>query len=775
MQHTITSFAKRILLISTLIGGLIYSATAQTPLAIRNNIPYITAQNDTLVSGWSGGINAPIWGQLSLNGDTFPDMVFFDSYDNVFVPMLNQGGAKPAYQYAPQYYDAFKDCNCKDWARFIDYNQDGHVDMFCGDGLSNGRISQYVNRPNNGEARFELVVQRIEFDFNAVKLWINSVNSHLPDFADMDGDGDIDFVTWENPFFGNSMLYFKNVSQENYGRPDTVHYIQESTCWAHIGESSASGLPTLYDTAFCPLVNFSPVANGCDMTNKPKVPRDSLNGDPKNGGSTTLLLDMDANQVQDLLLGDLGTDKIVYLHNCGTPEYAFMDDFTDSFPSNDPVLLTQTPALTYADLNGDGKRDLLVGVYETAGNRTIMENVNATKWYENTGDDDRPIFTFRQKGFLAQDMMDRGRNSYPCPFDYNADGLMDIIMGTGGIYDGSDSSFQQRLVLFENVGNADRPAFKLVDDDYLGTSANPFSFPAPAMGDMDNDGDLDLLIGQENGEVALYENTAGVMQPAQFTLLARAYAGIDPGTHSVPAAYDADKDGDQDLIVGNSSGKISFYLNNGNGTFSMTTNSWGSLHVKDRFGRLQGARSAPFLFNFDSDPELEVIVGSEDGYAEVYDLVEKAFTDSLPSLGQLLGQKFSENTAPVAVVLDSTERLTYLIGGDRGGLMMANHLPYDTVVVEQRPTSIAKPLPPSWEIQVFPNPTTGEVNITRAGQVGELHVAVWDLMGKQVLPARALPMGRTQLDLRSFPQGVYVLQVEGGGQMRSFRVIRIAP
>ena len=73
-----------------------------------------------------------------------------------------------------------------------------------------------------------------------------------------------------------------------------------------------------------------------------------------------------------------------------------------------------------------------------------------------------PVFSFRQQGVLSNQMEDAGRYTKPCFMDVNADGLLDLIVGNGGIFDRSDSSFTHSLRLFENVGSSDRPVFKLV-------------------------------------------------------------------------------------------------------------------------------------------------------------------------------------------------------------------------------------------------------------------------------------------------------------------------
>jgi hypothetical protein len=81
----------------------------------------------------------------------------------------------------------------------------------------------------------------------------------------------------------------------------------------------------------------------------------------------------------------------------------------------------------------------------------------------------------------------------------------------------------------------------------------------PTLGDLDSDGDLDLLIGQLNGELAFYRNI-GTNSNYNFQL--ESFSDIHVGSNSSPELIDKDNDGDLDLILGSGSEGIYFYWNN---------------------------------------------------------------------------------------------------------------------------------------------------------------------------------------------------------------------
>src|SRR5690606_10493808 len=97
----------------------------------------------------------------------------------------------------------------------------------------------------------------------------------------------------------------------------------------------------------------------------------------------------------------------------------------------------------------------------------------------------------------------------------------------------------------------------------MNLSSLGFGGMAPTFGAMDGDGDLDMFIGMESGEIAYFENVAGTGNPMNFTMIDAAYRGIDAGQFSAPFIYDVDDDGVLDLIIGRRNGTIHYHRNQG--------------------------------------------------------------------------------------------------------------------------------------------------------------------------------------------------------------------
>lgn len=120
--------------------------------------------------------------------------------------------------------------------------------------------------------------------------------------------------------------------------------------------------------------------------------------------------------------------------------------------------------------------------------------------------------------------------------------------------------------------------------------------------DYDNDGDLDVFVANYSGQQAfLYQNNGN----GTFTDVASS-AGILSGTNGVGVAWgDYDNDGDMDIFVGNYGQAPFLYRNNGNGTFSDVASSAGVGVVANTVGSA--------FADYDNDGDLDLYVSNSTG------------------------------------------------------------------------------------------------------------------------------------------------------------------
>jgi len=222
----------------------------------------------------------------------------------------------------------------------------------------------------------------------------------------------------------------------------------------------------------------------------------------------------------------------------------------------------------------------------------------------------------QQSGWMLQQPWTGGFNdSDPALVDINTDGDLDLYLGQRQGY--CDIAF------FNNIGNADNPNYQLITKDiFLDTllyTSLSYGHSSPTFGDLDADGDLDMLVGGLYGYITFAENIGTINEP-YFTVIDTFFYNIDIGEESIPYLVDIDADGDLDLFIGardlnyiNNDGRIIYYRNDGNiynCDFVFVTNYFDSINV--------GSNAAPVFVDIDADEDYDLFIGENDGNINFY-------------------------------------------------------------------------------------------------------------------------------------------------------------
>jgi len=143
--------------------------------------------------------------------------------------------------------------------------------------------------------------------------------------------------------------------------------------------------------------------------------------------------------------------------------------------------------------------------------------------------------------------------------DYDNDGDLDIISGSY-VYN-KEKKAKAAIWIFRKDKDGYAEGKKLTDKNgspFLGRAAM-----VPSFGDIDNDGDLDLIYGQWNSKINYAENIGGFKFKKAIELkLPISYDGIG-GVYSdfyktSPRIYDFDRDGHSDLVITSGGGVVYF-------------------------------------------------------------------------------------------------------------------------------------------------------------------------------------------------------------------------
>jgi hypothetical protein len=310
----------------------------------------------------------------------------------------------------------------------------------------------------------------------------------------------------------------------------------------------------------------------------------------RHGANSLVVTDFDGDGDPDLFWGDFFEAGLLYIENSGSCARADLRDEPVPFPPDDPLETSGYNAPAFGDLDGDGDRDLLVGVIGGAYN-PLTTSADNLYFLENDGSD----WSLRTRRFLRG--LDVGSESVPALADLDGDGDLDLLLANRIDPEERNTSVIHR---WENVGSSGDPVWREAGSLPM---RGAYQY-APAFGDLDGDGRPDLVLATWRDELAYYRNEGS---GSGFVLADSTLVTLTRGSYAVPTLGDVDGDGDLDLLVGESSGTINFYRNEGTSSrpeFELVTDEFAGIDV--------GRRSSPELADLDGDGDLDLLVGSDD-------------------------------------------------------------------------------------------------------------------------------------------------------------------
>jgi hypothetical protein len=210
----------------------------------------------------------------------------------------------------------------------------------------------------------------------------------------------------------------------------------------------------------------------------------------------------------------------------------------------------------------------------------------------------------------------RGLGVAPRLFDWNGDGLLDLVLGL------ADGHVQ--VALNENADGDPQfspPQHVLVGEPDAKTNLNVGGCATLEIVDWNNDGLPDLLVGGMDGRIRLYLNEGTLDSPDFRTVVFLQDGGHDllvsTGGASVAVA-DLNGDGRKDLIVGDTTGGLRYYANIGTDS-APAFDGWQPI-LADGV-EINGTgfwQSRPFVGDINDDGIPDLLVGANDGVVRLY-------------------------------------------------------------------------------------------------------------------------------------------------------------
>jgi hypothetical protein len=542
-----------------------------------------------------GGLNIPRPQLVDLDGDGAEDLVL-QEYGGRMI-LLTRDGSRPdglpRFRYRT---DFFERIGVGEWSRFADFDGDGDLDLFAE--WENSYIRAFRNTGSRQAGRFVALPDTLRDDAGKV---IFADRQNIAQFVDIDCNQKIDLLIGR---VSGTILHYEIVDPK-------------------------AGIPTfhLVNERFQDLLIITGQGS-------------------RHGANTMAFVDHDRDGDLDLFWGDFFEAGLLLFENTGSCREPRLRQEGVRFPVDAPVVTSGYNAPAFADLDGDQKLDLVLGVLGGAYDpiRTSIANLH---YFSSAA---RGQWAHQTDQLLT--MIDVGSEAIPSIVDLDGDGDQDLVVANKI---GPIERATSRLYWFENIGNPGAPSFR-------GRGALAFNgryHLAPAWVDLDGDGVLDVVMGSYGPKIGWFRGAGGL----QWAEVDSALVTITRGSNTVPALGDLDGDGDLDLFVGESSGSLNYYRNDGDRTaprFVLVSDEYEQIDV--------GRRSAPTLSDIDDDRDLDLLIGSDDHGVVLYrnrgSLAAPAF-----ALDSTLRIDLPVLASPAMGDLEGDGRRDLLIGTSAGGVL----------------------------------------------------------------------------------------------------------
>jgi hypothetical protein len=631
-----------------------------------------------------------------------------------------------------------------------DLDQDGDQDLIITDGGTG--FYYYQNTGTNSAPAFTQ-----QTGTNNPLDAVSDFHYNSPQLADIDGDGDLDLVNGGRiNGTGLQLSYYKNtgtvssaVFVAQTGTDNPFPALSGYTGYASVsvvdidadGDKDVfivdgkNGVAFFYKntgTATAPVFTETTADNPFPSGNitSPGYTNNYL---------FTTFADIDGDGDQDAMLGQ-SYNEIIYYKNTGTATAAVlsMQGGTNN-PFANFTARWQDPS--FADLNNDGKLDLIIGGESEMDVIFNQGTVTAASFDFipgiSIGDKIKPVFV-----------------------DVDGDGDKDAVFGSvGSQYNG--------LYYYKNTGTTSAPIYT----NTTGTN-NPFTITngqgnaqAPAFTDIDGDGDTDLLLGTRYGTFIYYENTGTATAPVYTLSSGTNYPlfGEDIGGSSTPVFVDLDNDGDEDIVSGENYSGLFYYMNTGTASAPVFTAQTGTSNLVAIPLTNHTDYYTPTFVNIDGDSDLDLLVGTSysgmlyyknTGTASAPIFTAQTGTDNPYAL--ITSNNNYYQLSEAFMDIDNDGDLDLFVGKGDEVRLYENLTPH---IVNTPTATLSATF--SGTLSAYPNPVKDVLSFSLNDAIGSnMKVSVLDMSGSEMMTQSFENSGATMnINVSGLNAGIYVLKL----------------
>ena len=687
---------------------------------------------------WSGGSSINQFFNFDVNGDGSKDILVFEKEDSAIYTYINlNASGKTKYAYAPKYQSCFP--FVQDWIDFADYDGDGKMDLF---GNNNGDTKLYRNITPNGNPFpvFTLVTNSIPVryypNFPPANMYVNSTDN--AEVLDIDHDGDVDVIAWD--IISPRINWYKNLSMERYGRKDTLDFKLETTCWGRFTESFNSNDLRLCLDEYC--ARDTSKICPCGV----KIQIDPIEKTTHTGGTLTIF-DQNKDGKYDLLEGDVSYSNMIFVQNAAL---AGLDSFSCGLDTVFPkytrsIYLPVFPHASRLDVNDDQRLDLVANPFDESGKRYHNH------WlYENTSSSSSSpdVFTLVDTNWFPAPILDFPKWSAPEFLDVDQDGDLDILVAT------QNARNLPTLMLLENKNGT----YYWNDTNYAQINAKfNRNYLTPTFGDLNGDSIPDMICGHQFGTLA-YFTGQWVQGKIDFAFVQDSLLNQYFYYYTAPQLVDANQDGLLDLLTGNSDGQALLVYNvvtKFNAQFNTTADTLGNIDLND----IYPGNSVPRLADFNADGKMDLAMGEAGGrllmFDDIFDTVlhkeEYCGYESFPLAGASVQKVDLGASIRLSVADWNHDSLPdLLIGTFNGGL----------IAMQNKTGSLnSNNLTKENSLKIYPNPANESIELFIDSKSQATKMEIFDLMGRLTKVFSIAPgQNKVQINTENLNNGMYLIR-----------------
>lgn len=751
---------KQLFYLIAMLGATATAFAQQKVYYEHISAPQVFEGSKEKVLAWCGGVNAPQLAMADLNNDGKKDLVIYETGGFKVRTFINKGtSGNPLYRYDPAYIGNFPSVSV--FIRMVDYDRDGITD-FVTRGISGFNVYKgYFDSQDKLAFNYYRALQyQVPVTPGNPTGWlpVNCLPEDVPDLVDVDGDGDVDAFSFNQ--LGAVINFYRNCQVDDVLPKDSIRICLKDECWG----KTYQNVPREHQLGYA-CTNENVTCKGCGVEGEERVTHI--------GGNVLTLFDYDGDGDKDYMTSNVAYPDVQFFKN-GKVEYGLTIDSMISqdtiWDGNGKEVSISTWAAPFAlDIDQDADTDLLFLSHNTAS-----ENYKSIWLFKNGGNHN---YDYVSDTFLVEDMIDVGRAAYPVFYDFNKDGKKDILLGSDGVFHAASGKDRAAIAYLENTGTATQPKFTMRTRNLMNIAAANYNGTAIAIGDLDNDGKDDLVLGHVDGTLSYYKNTAASnsVEPVwalwHHAMLDKSGNTIDVLGYAAPCIYDMNKDGKPDLLIGSKFGYVAYYENIGTtpGSFEISPVSQTLGDMKAGPSNSDGY-STPYVGRIDDTNIDYIILGSVNGDLHLYDGFQSGNTSGPFTLleSTYSGIRIGDRSAAAFADLDGDNKYEMVLGNKFGGLHFLDQ--YFNVGVEDVANNNVG------DVRVYPNPATGKVNISwQQDGANAVHIKVVSVTGQLLLQNTALAGSvSATIDISSLQPGMYYCTVSGdnGQVVRPLAVIR---